>query len=344
MRLKIKRLLSVVLSLVMIMVMLPMTANAATAGDKLYVQPNSNWAIDNARFAAYFFGAGSAWTDCTLVEGEENIYECTIPEGNWTHVIFCRMNPSSTTNDWNYKWNQTSDLALPTDDKNFCVLGDGWDNVTYTWNVYGGEVEEPESTEGYFVRGLGGDWNTLTSANKLQEVDGVYTLTLTLEAGTHEFKIADATWSKSWPAQNYSLTLEEATDVTFSYDPATDEGSVVYEEPTVDEAIIYQTRNNSDVRLIAFVNDLAAYSSVSFTLTIDGNESEALECTTAYSGLYADETLYTTKDIYGVDGYFVTYTINGYFGRYAGKEVTITATYTTVTGETSTDVRTVTIG
>ena len=48
-----------------------LVANAATipAGTKLYLTPNSNWKIDNARFAAYFFGSnGDIWTDMTYVK------------------------------------------------------------------------------------------------------------------------------------------------------------------------------------------------------------------------------------------------------------------------------------
>ena len=110
------------------------------------------------------------------------------------------------------------------------------------------------------------------------------------------------------------------------------------------QPIRYQTRNGSDLRLIAFVDDLTAYSKVAFTLTIDGKESKQLVCTTAYAGLLANGVLKTTTDVYGVEGYFVAFTINGYMNYYAGKEVTITVTYTTVTGEIITDARTVTIG
>ena len=76
---------------------------------------------------------------------------------------------------------------------------------------------------------------------------------------------------------------------------------------------------------------------------MDGKESQELVCTTAYSGLYANGVLKTTEDIYGTDGYFVVYTINGYLDAFAGQEVTIKVTYTTVTGDTITQSRTVTI-
>ena len=107
--------------------------------------------------------------------------------------------------------------------------------------------------------------------------------------------------------------------------------------------ILYQKRNNTDLRLIAYVDDLTAYSSVSFVLTINGRESKELVSSTAYAGLYASGELKTTKDVYNKDGYMVTYVINGYMSAFAGEEVTIKVTYTTVTGEKITDVRTVTI-
>ena len=113
----------------------------------------------------------------------------------------------------------------------------------------------------------------------------------------------------------------------------------------VKEGILYQIKDNSDdVRLVAYVDELEAYEKVSFTLTIDGKTSKELVCPAAYDGLYADGVRYTTKQIYGVDGHFVTYTINKYLAVYAGKEVTITVTYTKMNGETFTDERTVTIG
>ena len=114
------------------------------------------------------------------------------------------------------------------------------------------------------------------------------------------------------------------------------------EEISVDEKICYQVRNDSDVRLIGFVDDLSNYESVSFTLTIDGKTSKELVCKTAYSTLYANGVPHSTEDIYGVDGYFVTFTINNYLKAYRGP-VKITITYTSVTGDVHTEARTVTI-
>ena len=62
---------------------------------------------------------------------KNGIYEAAIPEGNWTNFIFCRMNPSSNTNNWNNKWNQTGDLTIPADGKTLFTVQDGsWDGST----------------------------------------------------------------------------------------------------------------------------------------------------------------------------------------------------------------------
>ena len=83
-----------------------------TSGTVLYLTPNSNWNQSSARFAAYFFGSnGNSWAGMSKVEGETNLYQVVTPNGTWTNVIFCRMNPSATANNWNNKWNQTSDLV-----------------------------------------------------------------------------------------------------------------------------------------------------------------------------------------------------------------------------------------
>ena len=56
------------------------------------------------------------------------LYECEIPTGAGPNVIFCRMNPGASANNWNKKWNQTSDITLHTDGKNTYTVQEGaWD-------------------------------------------------------------------------------------------------------------------------------------------------------------------------------------------------------------------------
>ena len=104
----------------------------------LYLKPNSNWTQSNARFAVYFWNdSGSTWVSMTDSD-KDGIYEVHLPEGYdyGCNVIFCRMNPSTTANNWNNKWNQTADLKAPTDGKNLYTVKSGtWDNGGGTWSV-----------------------------------------------------------------------------------------------------------------------------------------------------------------------------------------------------------------
>lgn len=105
----------------------------------LYLSPNSNWKSDGARFAAYFFGNGDTWVSMTD-ENSDGLYECVIPTAkSYPSVIFCRMNPSSTTNGWTANtqlWNQTNDLTIPTDGKNHYTVTEGvWSKGNGSWST-----------------------------------------------------------------------------------------------------------------------------------------------------------------------------------------------------------------
>lgn len=105
--------------------------------DVIYFAPNSNWRQDDARFAAYFFGDGDLFVWVDMVDSnDDNIYEVNIPVGGYTKIIFCRMNPNTTSNNWDNKWNQSADLTIPTDGKNLYTEESGaWDGGAGTWSI-----------------------------------------------------------------------------------------------------------------------------------------------------------------------------------------------------------------
>ena len=132
---RISKFLSALLVIGMIISMIPAVATAATAST-LYLKPSTNWLEADARFAAYFFGNGEIWVDCVDTNGD-GIYEVEVPAG-YTKVIFCRMNPGTSINTWNYKWNQTSDLDIPTDaNVQYTVEPGSWDNGNGIWGPFG---------------------------------------------------------------------------------------------------------------------------------------------------------------------------------------------------------------
>lgn len=83
---------------------------------QMYLDAKAGWRNDNARFAAYFYvkdgGDGKTkWMSMSYVK--DDIYNCDIPSGhNFDWVIFCRMNGEQSTDNWDNKWNQTSNLEL----------------------------------------------------------------------------------------------------------------------------------------------------------------------------------------------------------------------------------------
>ena len=105
----------------------------------LFLKPNSNWTQANARFAAYFFSnSGNEYEWVSMTDSnKDGIYAVQKPSKTYPNVIFCRMNPSASANNWGNKWNQTGDLKIPTDGKNlFTVPSGSWDGATSTWSVH----------------------------------------------------------------------------------------------------------------------------------------------------------------------------------------------------------------
>jgi hypothetical protein len=102
----------------------------------LYLKPNANWKKDGARFAAYFFGNGETWVSMADPDGD-GIFEVQIPTSKkYPSVIFCRMNPSASANNWSNKWNQSADLTVPTNGNNlYTVKENTWDKGGGSWST-----------------------------------------------------------------------------------------------------------------------------------------------------------------------------------------------------------------
>lgn len=105
----------------------------------VYLAVNDNWKTDNARFALYTKNGVTnveTWVDFQAVENEYDIYSASVPVGT-TLIIPCRMNPASTENNWDNKWNQTQDITTINDNDLYTISG--WDYAstgTYTPSTY----------------------------------------------------------------------------------------------------------------------------------------------------------------------------------------------------------------
>ena len=128
------------LMLVLVTMLVSMSAlvvHAADGGFTVYLSPNSNWKADNARFAIYVWNDNNSnkWVDMTDDDGDK-IYEAVVPSG-YNKIIFCRMDPTNTSNNWDNKWNQTEDLDLPTNGDNLYKVASGtWDKGGGNWSHF----------------------------------------------------------------------------------------------------------------------------------------------------------------------------------------------------------------
>ncbi len=230
-----KKLIGILLTVVMLVSVLSVVTVAAGAGDTLYLKPSDTWKTDGARFAAYFFDASgnNTWADAADSNGD-GAYEVIIPSGDWSNVIFCRMDPGTAENDWVNKWNQTADLAIPTDNNVYYTLAEGvWDNSgSEGWGTASSGTPSP-TFEGYCVAGVAGlcgaEWDATSAVNvmTLNSETGLYELELAdIAAGSYEFKVTTYGWVTSYPSENYQLTVDEDSDVKILFNESTGEITV----------------------------------------------------------------------------------------------------------------------
>ena len=73
----------------------------------------------------------------------------------------------------------------------------------------------------YYLRGTFNNWEENSSYNLDNNGDGTYSITISLEAGTHKYKVAKDGWNWSVPNQDATLTLTEPAMVKFTMNPTT---------------------------------------------------------------------------------------------------------------------------
>lgn len=134
----------------------------------IYLVPN-DWKSDNAALFVHSWGSGSDIAG-QMTKVTENLYQYEI--GDNTNCLFVRQSPDlGTTINWEKKWNQTADLAVPAD-KN-CYTIAGWGPNDGAWSVHNGGTTDPGTNPG-------------TDPNP----DGKLTYNVTVPAGTNACYIA----------------------------------------------------------------------------------------------------------------------------------------------------------
>lgn len=203
-----KRLLSVLLCLAMVLAVMPMAFAADTI--RLYCKTPDSWT--NCNIYAWVDGGASnaQWPGVAMTKGSDGIWYADV-DASYNKVIF------------NNGSEQTANLDVPTDSKVQYNYAAG------SWSAYGEDVEVVEK---YFVAGTsalcnGENWVPNAAVNQMTEgADGLYTITFeNVPAGDHEFKVTDGTWSNSWGKDggedNYTLSTDSTSNITITFNSQT---------------------------------------------------------------------------------------------------------------------------
>ena len=239
MKASVKRLLSMVIVLAMVLSVLPVIALAVDT-TTVYCQAPDNW------FSCKIYWWGSAgtnpsWPGIDMTLDEQGLWTYNVP-ADATGLIF--NNGTGT---------QTSDLLVPTDENTMYVFQNNY------WTL---PIPVPTISE-YYVAGeaalCGVDWDPCDPNNKMSDEnsDGIYTITYeNVAAGTYQFKVTDGTWNESWGdpnsdygVNNYQLTVPtDNSTVEIQFDTATKLITVVIngESPTPSDREYYVAGSFND--------------------------------------------------------------------------------------------------
>ena len=192
---------------------------------EFYLIPNSNWLQANARFAIYAYnGSASTWTDMSPVAGVTGKYHATVDDA-YTTLIFCRMNPNTTANNWDKetKWNQTDNLTGWGDNDCFTLTENSWDAGTWSKYVH---VEDVFTVAGAATL-FGSEWSESDTTNDMvKQEDGTYKWekkNVSLSAGDYTYKVVvNHKWNPQL-MENQTISVETGgdQDITIIYNAST---------------------------------------------------------------------------------------------------------------------------
>ena len=192
-----KRLISVLICLAMVLAVLPMAVVAV--GTTLYCVAPENWT--NCNVYAWVGATGennSGWPGVPMQKGADGVWYAEV-DATFDKVIF---NNGSA---------QTADLDMPVDDKV------QFNYAAKAWSTRGEELEPVETS--YYLRGTMNNWAADANNVMTKNADGTYSFTISLGAGSYEYKAAVDDWSWAVPQDgNLILNLEEDDTVTFTLD------------------------------------------------------------------------------------------------------------------------------
>lgn len=199
-------------------------AYSTTDQKLIFCEPNSDWKQSGAKFAVYLWTegvSGDQWILMSQVSGQ-SYYYAAVPNSR-NRAILVRMNSSTTSSslNWNNKWNQTQNLTLDQSNTNYYKIT-GWDNsctgssksytITYNKNSGTGTMSNQSisfysttltknafTRTGYTFTG----WNTKSDGSGDSYTDGQSIGCLTNVTG------GTVTLYAQWKVKTYTVTLDK---------------------------------------------------------------------------------------------------------------------------------------
>ena len=231
----------------------------------IYLVPN-DWKSDNAALFVHSWGSGSDIAG-QMTKVTENLYQYEI--GDNTNCLFVRQSPDlGTTINWEKKWNQTVDLAIPAD-KN-CYTITGWGPNDGAWSVHNGGTTDPGTNPGtdpnpdgkltYNVTVpagtnacyIAGEMNSWSHVEMTKVSDTHYTLEIAGATQAMKYKYCSG---PDWVYVEKTATGEELQDRTYSANDVVAAWAAVYDpngtnpnpNPNPDPDAVYYVTGNAEL-------------------------------------------------------------------------------------------------
>lgn len=122
----------------------PAPVTAAEENNIVYFVPNKTWsgAVTNPRYSLYTTVNGKVtWYNLNAQKGVNNVYYAELKQSlsETDLFIFCRMNNTTTDNNWDNKWDQTNNIYYDNSGNNVFVPEDfenAWSSIDGKWSGY----------------------------------------------------------------------------------------------------------------------------------------------------------------------------------------------------------------
>lgn len=112
------------------------TVTPYVVGETIYFKPYSGWLSDNAWISAQFIDESSNSTMIKCETNDNTYFSCVVPDGEWTSLVFGRMNSASQDLTTENRWNCTSKILYEEGKDLWTGNIEEWDDAKGVWSIY----------------------------------------------------------------------------------------------------------------------------------------------------------------------------------------------------------------